>query len=811
MEKYICIHGHFYQPPRENPWLETIELQDSAYPYHDWNARINAECYAPNASARVLDPQGRIDRLVNNYSKISFNIGPTLMAWINDHQPEIRAAIVEADKMSQGNFSGHGSALAQVYNHMILPLANRRDKITQVRWGIYDFEHWFNRKPEGMWLPETAADLETLDVLADQGIRFTVLSPYQASRVRRIGGRNWRDVNGGRIDPSMPYEVRLPSGRKIAVFFYDAPVSQAVAFERLLVSGEKFAHRLLSAFSDKRNWEQLVHIATDGESYGHHHRHGEMALAYALEYLESNRFGKLTNYGEFLEKHPPTHLAEIHEKSAWSCAHGVERWRSDCGCNSGMHSGWNQAWRAPLRESLDWLRDQLAGRFQTRAAERLKDPWRARDGYISVILDRSPESLERFFNEHAIKPLDPGERVEALKLLEMQRHAMLMFTSCGWFFDELSGIETVQVIQYAGRALQLAQQLFKEDFEPGFLEILSRAKSNLPMHGDGRQIFQKFVKPATVDWEHVAGHYAISSLFESYEPETRINAFRFTDEHRQVLTAGRARMALGRVKVQSEITQESALLTYGVLYLGEHNLNGGVRIYQGEPSYDEMVREMSEAFDRADFVEAIRLMDRHFGESSYSLQALFRDEQRKVVGQILDSTLADVEESYRRIWERYIGLSRFLEGLGVPLPKALQTTSSFVLNADLRRQFESDQPDIQRISELHAEIQRTRAVLDAETLAYSLKGTLERMLGHLASNPGEIEVLQRLTGLAGLLRDLPLDMNLWKAQNLYYGMLKSLWPGYHGRLATDAGDETARTWIEQFRKLGEHLGFRVET
>ena len=238
MEKYVCIHGHFYQPPRENPWLEYVEVQDSAAPYHDWNERITAECYGRNATARILNHEGRIEKIVNNYSRISFNFGPTLLSWMRDQIPWVHDAIVEADRQSRKRYSGHGSAIAQVYNHMILPLANPRDKLTQVIWGIRDFEFRFGRRPEGMWLSETAADIETLDAMAQSGIRFTILSPYQASKVRELGKRNWRDVNGGRVDPTVPYRVNLPGGRSIAVFFYDGPVSRAVYFERLLDSGE---------------------------------------------------------------------------------------------------------------------------------------------------------------------------------------------------------------------------------------------------------------------------------------------------------------------------------------------------------------------------------------------------------------------------------------------------------------------------------------------------------------------------------------------------------------------------------------------
>ncbi len=374
MERYICIHGHFYQPPRENPWLEAIELQDSAHPYHDWNERVTAESYAPNAVSRILDGEQRIVQIVNNYSRITFNFGPTLLSWMEQYAPVVYRRLLAADQESQERFGGHGSAMAQPYNHMILPLANRRDRWTQVHWGIQDFRRRFGREPEGMWLPEAAADSLALEIMAEQGIRFTVLSPYQARRVRPIGRGTWQEVGEGRVDPTRAYTVRLGSGRSIAVFFYDGPISRAVAFEKLLTKGEHLAGRLLAAFCEERTWPQLVHIATDGETYGHHHAHGDMALAYALDHIEGSGRAQLTNYGEFLERHPPACEAQIFDDRSWSCAHGVERWRSDCGCNSGR-AGWNQQWRAPLRQALDWLRDELAGPFEEAGRRLLPDPW----------------------------------------------------------------------------------------------------------------------------------------------------------------------------------------------------------------------------------------------------------------------------------------------------------------------------------------------------------------------------------------------------------------------------------------------------
>ena len=808
MERYLCLHGHFYQPPRENPWLEAIELQDSAFPYHDWNERITAECYAPNATARRLDADGRIVEIVNNYERISFNFGPTLLAWMKELAPDILAAVVEADRRSRERFSGHGNALAQVYNHMIMPLANVRDKATQVRWGLRDFEQRFGRPAEGMWLAETAADTSSLEVLAEHGLRFTILSPFQASRIRSLKGGHWTDVDGGHVDPSRPYLVKLPSKRTIAVFFYDAPLSKAVAFERLLNSGEGFASRLLDGFDDGRSWDQLVHIATDGESYGHHHRYGEMALAHALHHIDANQLARLTNYGEFLEQHPPMMEAQIHERSAWSCSHGVGRWFADCGCNSGGRPGWHQRWRAPLREALDWLRDTLAPRWELKAAELLQDPWAARDDYISVILDRSPENVNAFFQRQAKGPLEEDQQIAVLRLLELQRHAMLMYTSCGWFFDELSGLETVQVIQYAGRTLQLAQTLFGEDLEPAFLQRLERAPSNLPEHRHGRAIYEKFVKPAIIDREKLGAHFAVSSLFNEYPATTRIYSCTFEQQHGQTLTAGKAKLILGRSKVTFDVTRAWDVLSYAALHLGDHNVNGGVRYFRGDEAFQQLLSEFAEAFNRADFPQVIRLMDKHFGESYYSLKYLFRDEQRKALQQVLLSTGQDIESHYRQIADQYTPLTRFLKDLGAPLPPPLKTAVDFVLNCDLRHQFEGDDTDPARVRELLEQAQAESVDLQRDTLAYAIKANLDRRLERLVQSPEDLPWLARSADLAEVVRATGIEVNLWKTQNFCFHMLTTF--ASTRRREAEAGDAAAAEWWGAFRKLAEQLNFKVE-
>ena len=808
MDRYICIHGHFYQPPRENPWLEAVELQDTAYPYHDWNEKISAECYATNAKSRILGERGQIVQIVNNYARISFDFGPTLLAWLEDRAPDVYEAILEADQESRKTFSGHGSAIAQAYNHVILPLANRRGKYTQVLWGIRDFERRFGRKPEGMWLPETAVDLESLDTLAEQGIRFTILAPHQAARVRPIGADKWQDVDGGKIDPTMAYTVYLPSGRRIGLFFYDGPISRAVAFERLLRSGESFAQQLLGGFSDKRAWPQMVHVATDGETYGHHHRFGDMALAYALNYIESQKLARLTNYGEYLEKHPATHEVEIFENTSWSCGHGVERWRRDCGCNSGRHPEWHQGWSEPLREALDWLRDTIAPAYEGKARSLLKDPWGARNEYIRVILDRSEENVETFLNQHATRVLTEAERITVLKLLELQRHAMLMYTSCGWFFDELSGIETVQVIQYAGRAVELAQQLFDEDIEPRFIDLLERAKGSIPEHGDGRRIYEEFVQPAAVDLEKVGAHYAMSSLFEDYTERTSIYCYTVDREDYQSSEAGRAKLVVGRAKVTSEITGESAPLCFGVLHMGDHNLNSGIMEYQGKETYQKLLKEASKTFAGADFAETLRLLDNHFGASTYAIKALFRDEQRKILDIVLESTLVDTEAIYRQLYETNAPLMRFLRDSGIPPPKALYSAAEMVLNASLRTAFENEEFSPEPIDTLLEEVSLQGISLDTETLEFAFRRSLERMAELLSANPTDLALLERLEGAVSLLSSLPFQVNLWKVQNICYHLLEAVYPDFAVRAEQD--DKEARPWIEHFKILLDKLSILVE-
>jgi alpha-amylase/alpha-mannosidase (GH57 family) len=800
MDRYICIHGHFYQPPRENPWLEAIELQDSAAPYHDWNERITAECYAPNSVSRILDEHNRIVKLVNNYGKISFDFGPTLLSWLEAKAPDVYDAILTADRESQNYFSGHGSALAQAYNHLIMPLANTRDRITQIVWGIRDFEKRFMRAPEGMWLPETAVDPETLELLASAGIRFTILAPHQAARVRRIGAEAWRELNDTAIDSTRAYRQMLPSGRSIALFFYHGPIARAVAFEGLLSHGDRFIERLTGAFSAEREGPQLAHIATDGESYGHHHRFGDMALAYVLEHIAASQTARLTNYGEFLENNPPTHEVEIVEKSSWSCAHGIDRWWSNCGCNTGSHPGWNQEWRTPLRNALDWLRDAIAPRWETITREFLKDPWPARDAYIDVLFHRSMENVENFFSRHAARPLTHTEKTMVLQLLELQRHAMLMYTSCGWFFDDLSGIETVQNLQFAGRAIQLAETFFSISLEAQFTSLLASGKSNLPDQGNGSQIYDRMVRPAKVDWKKVAAHYAVSSLFEDFRKEATIYCYDAVLEDQQIFTAGHAKLGMGRIELKSKVTLESQKLNFGVLHFGDHNVKGGVAEFVDDLTYQDIIRSAVEPFMRADFTAVMRLMERRFGESNYSLRSLFREEQRKVLQTILTADLQEAESLYRQIYERRAPLMRFLTDLGIPLPKAFSAAAEFVVNNYLRAALERHSIDPNQVISLFETAKLEGVALDTDSLEFAYRRSLEALAMKFAADLSPA-TLQQFYAFTTLLEHLPFSVNLWKAQNIYYDLLKHIDPSKRKELGLASAG--------RFEDLGRLLGIKV--
>ncbi len=766
MNHAIVIHGHFYQPPRENPWLESVEVQDSAAPQHDWNERVTAECYAPNTAARRVDEQNRVLDIVDNFEKISFNIGPTLFAWLERHRPDVYAKIIEADRASVAA-RGHGNACAQVFNHMIMPLATRRDKVTQVRWGIDDFRTRFGREPEGLWLPETAVDNESLEVLAEAGVKFTILAPHQAQRVRALDTEAWEDAGDG-IDPSRPYLWRGPRGLSLALFFYDGPISRAIAFERLLERAENLVAWLNAAFSDARTWPQLVHCATDGETYGHHSRFGEMALAAAVQQIEADETVALTNYAAFLAANPPTHEVEIRERTSWSCVHGIERWRSDCGCRT--RGDWHQRWRAPLRETLDWLRDQIDPYFEARASAHLKDPWAARDDYAGLLLERGPERLDAFFAAHARGVLDPAARVEARKLLELERNRLLMYTSCGWFFDEISAIEPVQILRYAAMALQYLNDLGGGRLEDEFVRRLAAAPSNVPEMRDGGEVYRRLIRPTAVNLSRVVTHYAITGLLEEYPADARIYAYRVERLDGARETADGTTLAVAHVRVSSEVTGETREMVYALLYFGGHDFSCGVRTWDDQATYDALKTDLLARCARQSVADLVRGLDEYFPGGLSSLGHLFLDERRRVLGDVIRATLERHEETYRKIWEENRKLVHYLREADAPVPEAIAIVARHVLEEQITAELRP-LPELlvipDRVVGIVDEARALGLTLDLMPQRFVMHRAVARALDAIAEAPSR-ECIAQATALIEGARRLGIRYGHWATQNRFF-------------------------------------------
>ncbi len=464
---YICIHGHFYQPSRVDPWTRRWDPQPSAGPFRDWNDRIASECYAPNAAARLLDGGGNTRVLRNTYADIQFDFGPTLLDWLGHNRPVILEALRTADRDSITRF-GRGSAMAQPYHHPILPLCDDADRRTEVAWGLAVFRRVFGRDAEGMWLPETAVDTPTLEVLAAQGVTFVVLAPRQIAEVERAPGVLGPAAEGEAAGRA--YRIPLPSGREIVAVGYDHHTSNAVAFHGALHHGGQFAERLVRAAGRTG----LALVATDGESYGHHHAHGEMALAYAAQQIDARGDVALTNLASWLAHHPPTLTARIREGSSWSCAHGLGRWKADCGCQADPSRGWHQRWRAPLRSALEGLRDHARAALAESGAALFTDAAAARDAYGEVL--GRPDRFADWYAPWGGQHPDP-ER--ARQWLDAQVDLLAMFTSCAWFFDEATGLEPRQNLRHAGAAVGRIRALTGVDLAPAFIAAVSEIPANL--------------------------------------------------------------------------------------------------------------------------------------------------------------------------------------------------------------------------------------------------------------------------------------------------------------------------------------------
>jgi alpha-amylase/alpha-mannosidase (GH57 family) len=797
--RFVCIHGHFYQPPRENPWLEDVEVEDSAAPYHDWNERITAECYAPNAVSRILDGDGKIIALVSNYEKMSFNFGPTLLSWLEKHRGEVYKQIIDADVISRSAHAGHGNAIAQCYNHAIMPLGSERDKLTQVRWGLADFEFRFDRKPEGMWLPETAVDLATLQALAEHGIKFTILSPHQAEAVR-APGEDWQDVSHRRIDTTRAYRCQLSGGKHVDLFFYDAHVSHDISFESLLRSGDRLAERLASSFDDRRDHAQIVNVATDGETFGHHFKFGEMALAYAIGKIRREGIARITNYGEYLALHPPTHEVKIDENTSWSCAHGVERWRSDCGCNSG-NTHYHQRWRGPLRQALDWLRAKLDIVFEHEGSVFLKDVWAALDDYIFVMLDRSPQARGTFLFKHARRQLSEVDKVNVWRLLEIQRHAALMYTSCGWFFDDISNIETVKNIEYAARSIQLAREASGADLEPQFIANLAKAPGSKPQLSDGAKVYDRLVKPSITNLKKGLAHYGISSLVEEYAPEQRIFSFEFDRrDYRREKTQART-VAIGSVNVRSSITSEQFEGMFVVLHLGGYDFHCAVRERLPADEYERLMEKLFRSFNEDSTRNLLRAIDAGVDGDSFALKDLFDDERRKIGRLLLGDALERSRDHYRRIYEESRDVMRLLASMKIPAPDSLKKAAEYVLSQRLEQacsELKIETLSETQLSEAAASILREADSLGCEVDLSGLKGALEEFVhSSLVEYRAQRDQAKAESAIhfLRLAEQLGVGLSLWRLQNLFWALFCER-------------KETGEPSQQLIRELGRKLNFR---
>ncbi|MBD1910295.1 MULTISPECIES: DUF3536 domain-containing protein [unclassified Leptolyngbya] len=824
---YVTVHGHFYQPPRENPYLNAIERQPSAAPYHNWNERIHHECYRPNAFARVLNDHGELLGVVNNFEYLSFNIGPTLMSWLEQADPEVYQQILEADRRSCERLGGHGNAIAQVYNHIIMPLANERDKYTQIRWGKADFRARFGREPEGMWLAETAVDYPTLKALVDEGIRFIILAPSQAQRCRPLPTNehpqpNWTEVGGSQIDPSRPYRCYLnePSGdRYIDIFFYDGPISRDMGFGEVMNSSQHFAARLGQAVRGDHRTAQLVSVATDGETFGHHKGGSEKALAYAFTREFPARGWMVTNFAHYLSLHPPTWEVVLKPVTAWSCSHGVDRWQEDCGCGGG--GLWNQQWRRPLRSTLNWLRDRLIDIYETEGRRFFLDPWVARDEYIAVVGDRSSTNISHFLTRHQTHRLNHAERVDALRLLEMQRHALLMFTSCGWFFEEVSRPEGTQILRYAARALELAEEVTGTQLEREFIQRLGTIPSNVDLFSSGADIYHQLVSPSRINMKQVAAHYAISSLFQTYPQESRIYAYRTQQYDYQLRRMGAMTLAVGQLQLTSEITNETAYLVFAVLHLGGWDFYCCIQPFAGRRLFTQLKDELFEAFQLASAAQTIQVMNRTFGDQSYNLQHLFVEDRHRIMRQLSQATLTRLDQLYTQVYRDNFGVLMAFHRDGLDVPQELQVAAEIAIShramvslQALERET-SDWPltNLQmchsHLGELEAianEARQLRCQIRTAEMRTILERVILRALWHLLYELDLETAIEEITILERLLivgREVCAGLSCDRAQELYLRRLQAT------ILPLLQGDERQRAIAQRLIHLGQCLSVDV--
>jgi alpha-amylase/alpha-mannosidase (GH57 family) len=810
----VIFHGHFYQPPRENPWTGVVEREWSAEPFHDWNQRIDHECYAANAASPVYDQEGRVEEILDNYDRISFNFGPTLLSWLEQQDPRTLERILAADRRSVESLDGHGNAIAQVYNHVILPLADARDRRTQIRWGLREFEHRFHRSPEGMWLAETAANEEVLDELAAAGMRFVILAPRQASRFRARGEKKWNDASSG-IDPSRAYLHRPRRSRKegeLAVFFYDGALAANCSFGKALADGRILADAFEKAFDPSRDHRQLLHVAVDGETAGHHVQWGNLALSWALARELEERGFRLTNYGRYLEENPPEWevelaLGPLGEGTSWSCAHGVGRWIRDCGCRAAPHQATSQAWRTPLRQALDVLRDRSRELYVAEMTRRVKDVWAARDEYVEILLDESPAAREQFWKRHAV---DAESEPDAATwtLLEMQHLAQLMYTSCGWFFDDISGLESVQILRYAARALELFEELDAKSPREEFLRILEAARSNEVPARTGREIFERDVVAARVTAERIVAHLAMSAILGPPASNGRLGFHRYQRQQFHVRQRGDLQLATGHFVLEHLRTGRGQTLEVAMLHRGGLEFTAAVRDYD-EAHFAKMQEALHSSFEAADDRALQSRLDEFFSLPRYGAEDLLEPERQEILGRVFASVTDEFADSNARLYEQHRSLISNLRSLGFEIPEEVAATVGFALRRRLESRLEALldawEGDPQRDEEIHEVLEEVRALrvgVASPDLSRHFAARIELALrrqvevGESDEEDDPAEGIEFALKLLDKAKELGLELDLRRSQVLFFE-----------RILPTAPESWPRPWsrLRELLRFSPHL------
>jgi hypothetical protein len=750
-----------------------VPRQASAAPFHDWNERITAECYRPNGWARILDDHGRIVAVVDNYERLSFNVGPTLLSWLEEHAVETYARILAADRTGR-------RAIAQAYGHAILPLCNDRDLRTQIRWGLADFRHRFGREAEGMWLPETAVDDRVLAVLAEEGVAFTILAPAQIAAIRKLGDPgehgDWRDASAD-LPGTLRWRHPDDPGLGVDLVVYDGPLSHDVAF------GEFVSQVVVDRVVDRGRPGDLISVACDGETFGHHHAYADRGVAHALTVQAGARGVALPRLADWLAERPPTTQARV-RLSAWSCAHGVSRWLDDCGCHTGGEPGWNQRWRAPLRAGFDLVRDAAVAVFERRAPEVLQDPWAARDAYVDVVL--RAVTVEQFAARHLVDGAGDDDLTEALTLLESQRHALLMYTSCGWFFNDLAGLETVQIMRYAACCLDLLADLGENPPVDAVLAALARAQSNDPDEGDGRRVWQRHVEPTRADPARVAAHLAVSELLAGGHAQAgdcaRFGAYESVHEVHEAADRGGVAACAGLVSVTRRRTRRTTRWAYAAVHLGGLEVFGAVRPATDPTTSEEPGARAASAGDgpgrdrediaavagaarRGDRVTALlRLVVDRFGPREFGLESVLPG-----VGEDL------LQATARRVADRFVAAYDQLRSdhhhtlaalavAGTPLPAELRGPVELALSRRLAAAMRAcggstDAAVYRAVRTVVGEAREEGVQLASPEAA----ATLERAVRHAVADavaapaPGAVDAA---VGMVRLVRELTLDVDL---------------------------------------------------